>query len=128
MVDCTGRPAWNIQSFLTFSPAAPDVPTYEVHMQADKSDIADKAPLIPNPFLAIIQSTIFNASQYHLAKVQRSFVHLASYMVLRQLSTLHKDTELKGAELLDGSMFVCVAMVSRRRSGMWMVSSRVLSM
>ncbi|KAI6011408.1 hypothetical protein PISMIDRAFT_16375 [Pisolithus microcarpus 441] len=64
----------------------------------------------PNPFLSVIQSSILNTND-HLPKIQRSFGHFSTIYGNRP-ADYHKGTELEGAELLDGSLFVRAALLT----------------
>ncbi|KAG2130381.1 hypothetical protein DEU56DRAFT_740645 [Suillus clintonianus] len=62
---------------------------------------------VANPFLNLIQSTILDADD-HMLKIQRAFAHFSSLYGTRPKGYF-KDTELEGAEALDGSLFFTAA-------------------
>ncbi|KAI6147673.1 hypothetical protein BKA82DRAFT_1003581 [Pisolithus tinctorius] len=68
-----------------------------------------------NPFLPIIQSFILHPNN-HLPKIQRSFAHFSTLYGNRPAG-YHKGTELEGAELLDGSLFVRAALLTAKCMG-----------
>ncbi|KAF9230920.1 hypothetical protein BU15DRAFT_83023 [Melanogaster broomeanus] len=65
---------------------------------------------IPNPFLPIIQSVLTHPND-HRAKIQRAFAHFNTLYGLRRAGYF-AGTELEGAELLDGSLFVRAAVLT----------------
>ncbi|KAF9230918.1 hypothetical protein BU15DRAFT_68776 [Melanogaster broomeanus] len=84
-----GRLALNFQSFMAASPLKPTV----------KAPPTIEATRISNPFLPIIQS------------IQRAFAHFNTLYGLRPPGYF-AGTELEGAELLDGSLFVRAAVLT----------------
>ena len=98
-----GRPALNIKSFMTSTPTQPAVPARdgETKTSTEGHD---------NPFLPILQSAILHPND-HLPKIQRSFSHFSA-LYGRRPTGFFKDTELEGAELLDGSLFVRAAVLT----------------
>ncbi|KAG1832309.1 hypothetical protein DFJ58DRAFT_750394 [Suillus subalutaceus] len=62
---------------------------------------------VANPFLDIIQSVITHPNE-HMPKIQRAFAHFSSLYGTRPKGYF-KDTELEGAEALDGSLFLWAA-------------------
>jgi len=60
-----------------------------------------------NPWLSIIQSVIHHPDE-HLVKTVRALQHYSQIYGGRPKGTF-KDTELEGAEKLDGTLFVRVA-------------------
>lgn len=107
-----GRPALPIASFYKRTSAeltAPGpVPT------PGKETLTPDA-LTPNPWLAVLQSTLLHPNE-HLPKAQRA---LAQYARLHgdRPAGIFKGTELKDAEILDGSLFVRVAALTMDRLG-----------
>ncbi|EJF59777.1 hypothetical protein DICSQDRAFT_108392 [Dichomitus squalens LYAD-421 SS1] len=61
----------------------------------------------PNPWLPIIQSTLVHPSE-HLCKLQRALLHNATVYGARGAGEF-AGTELEGAELLDGTLFIRAA-------------------
>jgi hypothetical protein len=62
---------------------------------------------VANPFLDIIQSVIMHPDE-HMPKIQRAFAHFSSLYGTRPKGYF-MDTELEGAEALDGSLFLRAA-------------------
>ncbi|KAG2065058.1 hypothetical protein BDR04DRAFT_191089, partial [Suillus decipiens] len=62
---------------------------------------------VANPFLDIVQSAIIHPNE-HMLKIQRAFAHFSSLYGARSKGYF-KDTELEGAEALDGSLFLRAA-------------------
>ncbi|KAI6030044.1 hypothetical protein EDC04DRAFT_116623 [Pisolithus marmoratus] len=104
-----GRPALNIKSFMESTSTQFTVPL------PGGSDSSDFSMEHPNPFLHIIQSSILHASD-HLAKIQRAFAHFSTVYGSRPAG-YHKGTELDGAELLDGTLFVRAALLTANYVG-----------
>ncbi|KAG2149132.1 uncharacterized protein EDB93DRAFT_1240430 [Suillus bovinus] len=84
-----GFPRLDIQGFLSATSPLP-------------SDIK-----VANPFLDIIQSAIMHSNE-HMPKIQRALAHFSSLYGTRPKGYF-KDTELEGAEALDGSLFFWAA-------------------
>ncbi len=62
-------------------------------------------PSVPNPWFAIIQQAAVHPDD-HLCKIQRAFVHYATLYGARPRGEPDfSQTELKGAEKLDGTLF-----------------------
>jgi hypothetical protein len=73
--------------------------------------------LSPNPWLPIIQTTIVHPNE-HLCKIQRAFAHFATLYGSRAAGQADfKDTELEGADRLDGTLFVRAAAATATRLG-----------
>ncbi|KAI6040216.1 hypothetical protein EDC04DRAFT_3111263 [Pisolithus marmoratus] len=104
-----GRPVLNIKSFMASTSTRLAVPTCEGN---DSSAIPKEHP---NPFLPIIQTSILHPNN-HLLKIQRSFAHFST-MYGSKPAGYHKGTELEGAELLDGSLFVRAALLTANYMG-----------
>ncbi|KAI6111908.1 hypothetical protein EDD17DRAFT_1475504 [Pisolithus thermaeus] len=112
-----GRPVLNIKSFMASTSTRPTVPMFK------GSDGSGFPKEHPNPFLPIIQSSILNPND-HLPKIQRSFAHFSTVYGNRPAG-YHKGTELEGAELLDGSLFVRAALLTAnymREENTWSVN------
>ena len=75
--------------------------------------------LSPNIWLPLLQSTILHPNE-HLPKLQRALAHYSLlYGHKTRQGRWSNWTELEGAELIDGSLFVRVAGLTMRRLG-WM--------
>jgi hypothetical protein len=73
--------------------------------------------LTPNPWLPIIQTTVVHPGE-HLCKIQRAFAHFAVLYGSRAPGQADfKDTELEGADKLDGTLFVRAAAATAKRMG-----------
>ncbi|KAI6106630.1 hypothetical protein EDD16DRAFT_1695428 [Pisolithus croceorrhizus] len=104
-----GRPDLNIKSFMVSTSTRLTSP-------ASKGNDSSVCPNEhPNPFLPIIQTSILHPDN-HLAKLQRSFAHFSTVYGNRPAG-YHKGTELEGAELLDGSLFVRAALLTANYMG-----------
>ncbi|KAG1893872.1 uncharacterized protein F5891DRAFT_1131148 [Suillus fuscotomentosus] len=77
---------------------------------------------VANPFLDIVQSVITHPNE-HMPKIQRAFAHFSSIYGARPKGYF-KDTELEGAEALDGSLFLLAA----RLTGEYMSEGRFWSL
>lgn len=70
---------------------------------------------VANPFLDIVQSAIIHPNE-HMPKIQRAFAHFSSLYGARPKGYF-KDTELEGAEALDGSLFLRAARLTEEYMG-----------
>lgn len=109
-----GRPAIPIASF--YSRTSPTLTTPEPKLSPDKETLA-KDVLTPNAWFALLQSTILHPNE-HLPKLQRAFAQYAQQYG-DSPAGIWKGTELEGAELLDGTVFVRAAGLTMDRLG-WM--------
>ncbi|KAI6116668.1 hypothetical protein EV401DRAFT_2266544 [Pisolithus croceorrhizus] len=112
-----GRPVLNVKSFMASTSTRPSAPIFE------GSDGSGFPKEHPNPFLPIIQSSILNPND-HLPKIQRSFAHFSTVCGNRPAG-YHKGTELEGAELLDGSLFIRAALLTAnymREANTWSIN------
>lgn len=71
--------------------------------------------LTPNPWFALLQSTLLHPNE-HLPKAQRALAEYARVYGDRAAG-IWSGTELEGAELLDGTLFVRVAGLTMDRLG-----------
>ncbi|KAG6328963.1 hypothetical protein ID866_10126 [Astraeus odoratus] len=101
-----GRPSLDIKSFMTSTPTQPPMPTQGVSTSTAETH---------NPFLPVIQSAIIHPND-HLSKIQRSFAHFSTVYGDRQPGYF-KNTELEGAEHLDGSLFTRAAILTADSMG-----------
>ncbi|KAF8551785.1 hypothetical protein OG21DRAFT_1512319 [Imleria badia] len=101
-----GRPALNIKSFMTTTSVEPSVPT----TPAPKTPLTTETTPAPNPFLPILRSAMLNPHA-HVLKSQRSFAHFHT-LYGRRAAGYFKGTELEDAELLDGSLFLRVSLLT----------------
>ncbi|KAJ8595539.1 hypothetical protein M405DRAFT_338266 [Rhizopogon salebrosus TDB-379] len=91
-----GRPRPDIQGFLSANNS---------HHSSD-----GKVPSEANSFLDIVRSGAVHPNE-HVLKVQRSLAHFSSIYGTRPKGYF-KETELEGAEMLDGSLFLMAARLS----------------
>ena len=101
-----GRPALNIKTFLATTSVEPSVPA----PPTPKGPLTTETTPTPNPFLPILQSAITHPHD-HLIKIQRAFAHFDT-LYGRRPAGYFKGTELKDAELLDGSLFLRAALLT----------------
>ncbi|KAF8126363.1 hypothetical protein EV363DRAFT_1348442 [Boletus edulis] len=106
-----GSPALNIKSFMTTTSVEPSVPI----TPASKTPLTTETTPIPNPFLPILQSAIAHPID-HLIKIQRTFAHFDTLYGTRSAGYF-KGTELKDAELLDGSLFLRASLLTADHVG-----------
>ncbi|KAF9467673.1 hypothetical protein BDZ94DRAFT_1248738 [Collybia nuda] len=71
----------------------------------------------PNPWLPIIETSLVHPDE-HLSKLQRALFHYSSLFGARPAGLLDfQNTELSGAEVIDGSLFIRVAGLTAKRMG-----------
>jgi hypothetical protein len=77
--------------------------------------VVPKSAVTPNPWSHILDSTIVHADQ-HLSKIVRALLHFSSlYGSTRAEDTGFKNTELEGADVIDGTLFLRAAALSLER-------------
>jgi hypothetical protein len=112
-----GRPQLDIAAFFAnpdlVHPTAPG-PQPTPHEGVNPSPSAPEA-ITPNNWLPIIQSTLTHHDD-HLPKLQRSLSEYAMHFGLTPAGTF-KDTELKDAEFIDGTLFIRAAGLTLNRLG-----------
>ncbi|KAF9555921.1 hypothetical protein CPC08DRAFT_711593 [Agrocybe pediades] len=112
-----GRPALDIARFFsnteTLLPSAPG-PTPTPNEAAHPSPTSPHA-ITPNPWLQILQSTLTHPDD-HLPKLQRALSEHASHFGQTPKGTF-VGTELKDAELIDGTLFIRAAGLTASRLG-----------
>ncbi|PPQ77390.1 hypothetical protein CVT25_010972 [Psilocybe cyanescens] len=112
-----GRPSLDIAGFFknpdTILPAAPG-PQPTPHKATYPSATSSHA-ITPDPWLAILQSTITYPDD-HLPKLQRALSEHAAHFGNVRAGTF-AGTELKDAELIDGSLFIRTAGLTANRLG-----------
>ncbi|KAF8804077.1 hypothetical protein BYT27DRAFT_7107925 [Phlegmacium glaucopus] len=112
-----GRPEVDIARFFgnaaTLHPIPPG-PKPTPHKDVSPSPTSSYA-IIPNPWLPIIQSTLTHPDD-HLPKLQRALAEYSSRFGSTPAGYF-KGTELKDAELIDGTLFVRVAGLTAGRLG-----------
>ncbi|KAF9235891.1 hypothetical protein BU15DRAFT_64442 [Melanogaster broomeanus] len=92
-----------LRAYLTMDLICPECPPL-------KTPPTTETTPIPNPFLPIIQSSLAHPNEHHI-KIQRAFAHFNTLYGLRPPGYF-AGTELDGAELLDGSLFVRAAILT----------------
>jgi len=117
-----GRPSVEITSgFVSKTDAFPQEPNHETK---PAKDTLTPETVTPNPWLAIIQSALMHPDD-HVCKVQRSLGHWSRMFGGRpqgywaKRSPNEDAVQLKGVELLDGTLFVRVAGMTQATKG-WM--------
>lgn len=107
-----GRPSLNITEFFS-SPTHRPTSSNKPHPSAI-------VPLVtPNPWLPLLANSVIHPSDHH-AKLQRALSHYGMLYGGRDAARGKEDfggTELEGAEMLDGSLFVRAAMLTDKRLG-----------
>ncbi|KAF8881611.1 hypothetical protein BD779DRAFT_1675363 [Infundibulicybe gibba] len=113
-----GRPAFSIPAFFNNTTAhpPPSGPLPTPHPDSLLSSPPAQA-ITPNPWLPIIETSITHPDD-HLPKLQRALAHYSRVYGTRSsgLSDF-RETELAGAEVLDGSLFIRVAGLTAERMG-----------
>ena len=89
-----GQPALNIKSFMATTSVELPVPTTPAS----------------NPFLPVLKSAITHPHE-HVVKIQRAFAHFDA-LYGKRAAGYFKGTELEDAELLDGSSFRRVSLLT----------------
>ncbi|KAG1793541.1 uncharacterized protein HD556DRAFT_1479300 [Suillus plorans] len=90
-----GRPPLNFKSFFESTPTIPNPP----------NSLATS-----NSFLPLVQSSMMHPSEHH-PKIQRAFAYFSTIYGIRPKGYF-AETELDGAEELDGSLFVRAAVLN----------------
>ncbi|KIK04430.1 hypothetical protein K443DRAFT_93183 [Laccaria amethystina LaAM-08-1] len=108
-----GRPALDIARFFandtTLHPADDSTPHAEGLASSSPSGVT------PNPWLSVIQTSLVHPDE-HVPKLQRALCHLAE-LFGGTPAGYFKNTELKDAEVIDGTLFVRTAILSAKRTG-----------
>lgn len=100
-----GRPALPINEFYKVTTDKPVQPG-EPHVAPGEKTLTPE-DVSPNPWLPIIQTTLVHPGE-HLCKLQRSLMHDAA-LYGTYPAGYFSGTELEGAELLDGTLFIRAA-------------------
>ncbi|KIJ64371.1 hypothetical protein HYDPIDRAFT_90673 [Hydnomerulius pinastri MD-312] len=101
-----GRPVLDFESFMTRTPVQPTIP---IDLLPTPTATIPNTQT-PNSFLPILQSAMSHSGD-HVCKTQRALAH-CSALYGDHPSESFKGTELEGAELLDGSVFVRAALLT----------------
>jgi hypothetical protein len=112
-----GRPSFDIKAFFTDATTlhpTPPGPRPSPHTGVNPSPSSPEA-ITPNSWLPIIQSTLAHPDS-HLPKLQRALNEYSAHFGLTPAGTF-KDTELKDAELIDGTLFIRAAGLTFSRLG-----------
>jgi hypothetical protein len=108
-----GRPALDIARFFandtTLHPADDSTPHAEGLASSSPSGVT------PNPWLSVIQTSLVHPDE-HVPKLQRALCYLAE-LFGGTPAGYFKNTELKDAEVIDGTLFVRTANLSAKRTG-----------
>ncbi|KAF8996900.1 hypothetical protein BDQ17DRAFT_1249219 [Cyathus striatus] len=111
-----GRPPIEIQRFYneTTTSVIPPGVAPSLHKAVFPSPASEYA-VTPNPWFPILQTTLVHPDD-HLVKLQRALSHYASVYGSKGSGYL-VGTELKGTEILDGSLFVRIAILAAGKTG-----------
>ncbi|KAF8231824.1 hypothetical protein L208DRAFT_1398318 [Tricholoma matsutake] len=110
-----GRPSLNIAQFFASTKPGPSPAPTSKHAKPHESAVASSE--FPNPWLPIIANTVIHPDDHHV-KLQRAIVHYGMLYGKREAGREDfKQTELEGAEKLDGSLFIRVAGLTHERLG-----------
>jgi Questin oxidase-like len=113
-----GCPKFNIPGFFAADIAypTPPGPLPTPDKEALLGQTSPKA-VTPNPWLPIIQTTLVHPDD-HLSKLQRALAHYGSLYGTRPAGLPDfTDTELPGADKLDGTLFIRIAGLTAKRMG-----------
>jgi len=113
-----GRPVIDIHGFYASTSANPTPPGPHPTPSSETLPSPSHAHAVtPNSFLPLIQSAMVHPDD-HLCKLQRTLAHLSCLYGRRSAGEKgFAETELKGAELLDGTLFRRVGGLSADRMG-----------
>lgn len=111
-----GRPPLDFKGFFsdpsTLKPTAPGA--HPTPCLTSATGVLEADAITPNPWLQIIQSTLVHPDE-HTPKIMRALVHFdEAYGEVQK--GFFKDTELEGAEGIDGSLFLRVAGLTMTRN------------
>ncbi|TFK37473.1 hypothetical protein BDQ12DRAFT_736307 [Crucibulum laeve] len=111
-----GKPTLDIAGFYEDTTVHP-TPPGPLPTPSEGTHPSPSSPIAvtPNPWFAILQTTIVHRDD-HLPKLQRALSHYAELYGGR-ISGSFANTELKGAEHLDGTLFVRAAILTTNRMG-----------
>ena len=119
-----GRPSVEITpDFFSTTDAFPQEPIGDRVTKPAEGTLTPKT-ITPNPWLAIIQSALQHPDD-HLCKIQRTLGHWSRLFGGRpqgywaKSSPKENAVQLKGVELLDGTLFLRVAGLTQKSNG-WM--------
>jgi hypothetical protein len=118
-----GLPGLDISGYYSSTDAHPVPPKSATsNLKPDSSTLPSPTSahaLTPNPWLPLIQTTLVHPGD-HLCKIQRALSHFAGLYGSRAAGQADfKDTELKGSEKLDGTLFLRIAKETADKMG-WM--------
>ncbi|TFK31868.1 hypothetical protein BDQ12DRAFT_701405 [Crucibulum laeve] len=111
-----GRPALDIAGFYEHTKLRP-TPPGPLPTPSEGTHPSPSSPIAvtPNPWLAILQTTIIHPDD-HLPKLQRALSHYAELYGTRASGSF-SNTELKGVDKLDGTLFIRAAIMTTNRLG-----------
>lgn len=109
-----GRPPLPIDDF--YASTTPSVIVPGLHPKPAADTLVDNQS--PNPWMPIVQTTLVHPNE-HLCKLQRALVHAAALYGGTSAGAFKHVEGLKGAELLDGTLFVRAASLTADALG-WM--------
>lgn len=107
-----GRTKLDIAAFYDGTSATPPIPGPKPHPQ-DKTLAKDN--LFPNAWYPLLQSTVMHPNE-HLLKLVRALAHYSTLYGAFPKGRFSGE-ELRGAELLDGTLFLRAAWLSLEKTG-----------
>ncbi|PFH49623.1 hypothetical protein AMATHDRAFT_62722 [Amanita thiersii Skay4041] len=121
-----GRPNFDFKGFYSSPDTAYPLPSGnlpvpdEATIPSKEADPNRTKAITPNPWLPLMESTLSHPDE-HLIKLQRALAHF-NVLYGTQVAGANEGLngaaeELKGAELLDGSLFIRVAGLTAKRLG-----------
>lgn len=123
-----GRPSVEVTpEFISTTDPFPQEPIGDRGIHPAEGTLTPKT-VTPNPWLAIIQSALQHPDD-HVCKIQRALSHWSQMFGGRpkgywaKTSPKENAVQLKGVELLDGTLFVRVAGMTQTAEG-WMREGR----
>jgi len=116
-----GRPSFDISGYYSSTNVHPSPPNGAIsHLKPNDSTLPSPTSphaLTPNSWLPIIQTILVHPGE-HLCKIQRALAHFAALYGSRAPAQMDfSNTELEGAEMLDGTLFIRVAGETANRLG-----------
>ncbi|KAF8641640.1 hypothetical protein AX16_009866 [Volvariella volvacea WC 439] len=113
-----GRPELDIRGFFSANTEYPTLPEPLPTPRATSLPSATSPKAVnPNPWLPILQATLPYPDD-HLPKLQRALSHYGGLFGTRPAGSADfADTELEGADVLDGTLFIRVSGLTAKRIG-----------
>lgn len=113
-----GKPSLNIEAFFADTKTTKSLLSTPTSSQdsapPSHNGLPTSSSISPNPWTEIIHLTVLHPDD-HVPKLQRTLLHYAQLYGIREAGCFEKDVELKGAERIDGSLFVRAANLTADR-------------